>query len=107
MSTPPTRRSSSIQSPRKGAGSRKVSGPRTKSAGPATPAEQAQRPPAAAQTAVSSPDVAIEPGWIAQAAYFRAEKRGFIPGSELDDWLAAEAEVIAHQLKHEPVRGAG
>lgn len=30
---------------------------------------------------------------IAQAAYFRAERRGFIPGNELDDWLAAEAEV--------------
>lgn len=30
---------------------------------------------------------------IAQAAYLRAEKRGFTPGSELDDWLAAEVEV--------------
>jgi len=30
---------------------------------------------------------------IAQAAYFRAERRGFEPGHELDDWLAAEIEV--------------
>ncbi len=30
---------------------------------------------------------------IAQAAYFRAERRGFEPGHELDDWLAAEMEV--------------
>lgn len=30
---------------------------------------------------------------IADAAYFRAEKRGFEPGHELDDWLAAETEV--------------
>jgi hypothetical protein len=30
---------------------------------------------------------------IAQAAYFRAERRGFEPGHELEDWLAAEAEV--------------
>lgn len=30
---------------------------------------------------------------IAEAAYFRAERRGFIPGEELSDWLAAEAEV--------------
>lgn len=30
---------------------------------------------------------------IARAAYFRAEKRGFEPGHELEDWLAAEAEV--------------
>jgi len=32
---------------------------------------------------------------IAEAAYFRAEKRGFAPGHETDDWLAAEAEVDA------------
>jgi hypothetical protein len=30
---------------------------------------------------------------IASAAYFRAEKRGFRTGHELEDWLAAEAEV--------------
>ena len=30
---------------------------------------------------------------IAEAAYFRAESRGFVPGSELQDWLAAEIEV--------------
>ena len=31
--------------------------------------------------------------WIAQAAYFRAEKRGFAPGGEMQDWLEAEAEI--------------
>ncbi len=31
---------------------------------------------------------------IAQAAYFRAEKRGFVPGCELQDWIEAEAEVL-------------
>jgi hypothetical protein len=30
---------------------------------------------------------------IARAAYFRAEKRGFAPGAELQDWVEAEAEV--------------
>ena len=30
---------------------------------------------------------------IARAAYFRAEKRGFVPGGELQDWVEAEAEV--------------
>ena len=30
---------------------------------------------------------------VALAAYFIAEKRGFEPGHELDDWLAAEAEI--------------
>jgi hypothetical protein len=32
---------------------------------------------------------------IRVAAYYRAEKRGFVPGAELDDWLAAEAELDA------------
>ena len=30
---------------------------------------------------------------IAIAAYYKAQERGFQPGHELDDWLAAEAEV--------------
>jgi hypothetical protein len=30
---------------------------------------------------------------IEQAAYFRAEGRGFAPGHELEDWVAAELEV--------------
>ena len=33
---------------------------------------------------------------IALAAYKRAEKRGFAPGFELDDWLEAERTVEAH-----------
>jgi hypothetical protein len=32
---------------------------------------------------------------IAEAAYLRAERRGFEPGHETEDWLAAEAEVDA------------
>jgi hypothetical protein len=31
--------------------------------------------------------------WIAESAYYRAEKRGFAPGFALEDWLVAEAEV--------------
>ena len=30
---------------------------------------------------------------ICEAAYYRAERRGFCPGQELDDWLAAESEI--------------
>jgi hypothetical protein len=30
---------------------------------------------------------------VAVAAYYRAEKRGFAPGLELEDWLAAESEL--------------
>jgi hypothetical protein len=32
---------------------------------------------------------------IRVAAYLRAERRGFVPGREFEDWLAAEAEVDA------------
>ncbi len=32
-------------------------------------------------------------GMISEAAYFLAERRGFEPGHELEDWLAAETLV--------------
>ena len=32
---------------------------------------------------------------IRMAAYFKAQKRGFTPGRELDDWLEAEEEIDA------------
>jgi hypothetical protein len=32
---------------------------------------------------------------IAEAAYYRAEQRGFEPGCELDDWCAAENDIDA------------
>jgi hypothetical protein len=37
---------------------------------------------------------------IATAAYFRAQKRGFEPGHELEDWFAAETE-LAHAQQFE------
>jgi hypothetical protein len=30
---------------------------------------------------------------IAETAYLRSERRGFAPGFQLDDWLAAEAQI--------------
>ena len=30
---------------------------------------------------------------IQEAAYHRAQERGFSPGAELDDWLAAERDI--------------
>ncbi|WP_041603700.1 DUF2934 domain-containing protein [Thioflavicoccus mobilis] len=30
---------------------------------------------------------------IKELAYFRAQRRGFAPGYEIEDWLAAEEEV--------------
>lgn len=35
---------------------------------------------------------------IAEAAYYRAHQRGFEPGHELDDWLAAEADLASKTL---------
>ena len=37
--------------------------------------------------------------WIAEAAYYRAEQRGFQPGEETQDWLAAEAEILARMRR--------
>ena len=31
---------------------------------------------------------------VAEAAYYRAEKRGFEPGDEQEDWLEAEQEMM-------------
>lgn len=33
--------------------------------------------------------------FIAEAAYFKAERRGFAPGYEIQDWEEAEAEINA------------
>ena len=34
---------------------------------------------------------------IATAAYYRAERRGFSPGRELEDWLEAEREISSRK----------
>lgn len=34
-------------------------------------------------------------GMIAEAAYYKAEQRGFCGGDPTDDWLAAESEINA------------
>lgn len=39
---------------------------------------------------------------ISENAYYRAERRGFTPGEELADWLAAEAEVRAQRPSPHP-----
>jgi len=58
--------------------------------------------PTATAPAIPAPNF-VDPeqraGLIARAAYFRAQSRGFAPGDELADWLAAEAEVDAELLR--------
>jgi len=46
---------------------------------------------------------------IAEAAYYKAEKRGFYPGNDLQDWLEAKSEIIAlvyggMSVKNNPTR---
>ena len=48
---------------------------------------------AAASTPLPSDAELLE--MISEAAYYRAEKRGFSPGLESEDWIQAEAEVRA------------
>lgn len=43
---------------------------------------------------------------ISTAAYFRAEKRGFEPGHELEDWYAAENDIAEAQHHDLMVSGA-
>lgn len=38
---------------------------------------------------------------IAERAYWRAERRNFAPGQELDDWLEAEREVDSDKDKNQ------
>ena len=39
--------------------------------------------------------------WIAEAAYFRAERRGFVGGDPIRDWIEAEHEIDAELRKQE------
>ena len=48
-------------------------------------------------TEVANVDAADRHNRIAEAAYYSAERRGFSPGSALDDWLMAEREVAKFQ----------
>jgi len=65
--------------------------------------KRAPRKAPQASTAVSPAPTFVDPeqraGLIARGAYFRAQRRGFEPGGELADWLAAEAEVDAELLR--------
>lgn len=62
-----------------------------------SPAESAPSAPSATSVA----DAARQK-MISDAAYYRAQKRDFAPGRELDDWLAAETEISSQFLEQEP-----
>lgn len=62
-----------------------VAAPKPATKKPATRKKQAV-------TANSTQDVG---GMIAMAAYYLAERRHFMPGHELEDWLEAERQIKA------------
>jgi len=67
---------------------------------PATPETALRGPPRGRKSAAGPPArVQLNPearrALIAETAYLRAERRGFAPGHEVEDWLAAEVEVDA------------
>lgn len=47
----------------------------------------------AVMTVLESIDPDVRRRLVAAEAYFRAERRGFAAGNELEDWIAAEAAV--------------
>lgn len=61
----------------------------------ATSAAKATTAPAAKAKAKSGNGVTPEQRYlmICEAAYFKAERRGFTPENEIQDWLDAEAEI--------------
>ena len=72
--------------------------PAVKAKAPAKPrAKKAAAPKGATVTATLNISEEVRRGMIAEAAYLRAERRGFSGGHdrEREDWLAAEAEVDA------------
>ncbi|MCL4183176.1 MAG: DUF2934 domain-containing protein [Burkholderiaceae bacterium] len=80
-----------------------VRAPRTSAA----PATRSRKRPAGARTAAPTPETSapavtltVDPvppdlrfQWVAEAAYYIAERRGFRDGSPEDDWSQAEAQI--------------
>lgn len=63
----------------------------TKQAGKAAPSPREHMSPTADEA--NQVSAGSRQQMIAEAAYYRAESRGFAPGGELADWLQAEANI--------------
>jgi hypothetical protein len=72
---------------------------RARDAAAQRPAQRTKVPAARQQVIETHLRETIDPerrrAMVAEAAYFYAEHRGFEPGHELEDWLAAEDQVNA------------
>jgi Protein of unknown function (DUF2934) len=69
-----------------------TSRPEAKAAVPAGSALSTQ-PQHATRTLAGFDPSSSREALIATAAYYRAQRRGFQPGHDLEDWLAAEREI--------------
>ncbi|MCF1184989.1 DUF2934 domain-containing protein [Marichromatium gracile] len=104
---------STTKSPRTSARTttKKTTAAATKSSATATP--RAQPKPAATPAASYTPPtrfLTVDPehrlAMIREAAYYKAERRGFAPGHEREDWVEAEREIDA-MLAHAQLSGRG
>jgi Protein of unknown function (DUF2934) len=57
-------------------------------------------------TAIPAPAQPDFGSLVAERAYYKAEGRGFKPGQELEDWLAAEREVAELLAASDPMPAA-
>jgi len=63
----------------------------------AAPKKAAKKSAKSVKTDTSMMDITPKERWkmVAVAAYHKAEKRGFAPGHDLQDWIDAEKEIAA------------
>lgn len=69
------------------------------------PEAGAGEPPAPPRVAGADPE--RRHALVAEAAYYRAERRGFAPGSELEDWCAAEHDIDSSLVRDLPATACG
>ena len=95
-SSKPTRtRKSAASKPRKSRSKAAEPAAQTQAQDQASPAPPAQAPEAEVVVRTIQLTAVDRASMVATAAYYRAEHRRFAAGHELEDWLAAEAEIEA------------
>ncbi len=96
--TPDSRRTTESPSPSPGRAGGSLAATPTASSTGARPARRGARSAKESSAQEAAPVTVssdVRRAMIAEAAYLRAERRGFVPGFEEDDWLTAEKEVDA------------
>ena len=89
----PRKTSTSSAPPRAASQERKSARTKAPEAEPAKPAKTAT------PRVTATLPTAERQRMIAEAAYYRAQRRGFAPGNPHQDWLEAEAEIDAMLLR--------